>query len=418
MTKVWGLCFAYGDPHFDTFDGKRMTVTRDNLRFWLFRSAAFNMEVQTKWPNDGLIVGYALSGGALDSHTVVVRNLLNKVGKVKNDVTVEYDGVRIVQAEGSAVTMNGIKFEHGADIQPNYHHIRPEDERWEWFNENWKKNSEHLYHITFPDGTELHTMGVGNKRPRLANIIKSFKQPDTIGGLCGNFNGDLTDDWPSKGGGDASFNPEWFSRFDVPNPINLNLALLESRPGSFAATGGLLQDPELDTTLKGCAPEKRAAAEAACADVSAMDMRQSCLFDICFTGDPDMATDEHVVGIMESYAGDNVEVRMATQSTVEGRCLDSKGQSYAALAAANVEDEAGCEALLAKLETKTGVQGAQFSEVAKCQILFDVDSIDQRDQMVAADSAGMWGVKIDGDGGHSIVSGLSREPGWTCWKIG
>merc|ERR1719399_2726464 len=112
--KVWGLCLAYGDPHMETFDGKHMTITRDGLRFWLFRSSAFNMEVQTKWPNDGLIVGYALSGGALGSHTVVVRNLLQKVGKVKNDVTVLYDGVRIVQSEGSKVEKNGIKFEHSA----------------------------------------------------------------------------------------------------------------------------------------------------------------------------------------------------------------------------------------------------------------------------------------------------------------
>merc|ERR1719321_2425361 len=240
--KVWGLCLAYGDPHMETFDGKHMTITRVGLRFWLFRSSAFNMEVQTKWPNDGLIVGYALSGGALGSHTVVVRNLLEQVGKVKNDVTVLYDGVRIVQAEGSTVNNNGITFEHSANVQPNYHHIRPEDEKWQWFRDNWAKNSEHLYHITFPDGSELHTIGIGNRRPRLANIIKSYKQPG-LGGLCGNFNGDLTDDWPSKGGGAASFDPQWFSRFDVSSPIDLGL--VETGSESLAATGGDLLDPEL-----------------------------------------------------------------------------------------------------------------------------------------------------------------------------
>merc|ERR1719335_1904057 len=255
--KVWGLCLAYGDPHMETFDGKHMTITRDGLRFWLFRSAAFNMEVQTKWPNDGLIVGYALSGGALGSHTVVVRNLLQKVGKVKNDVTVLYDGVRIVQSEGSKVEKNGIKFEHSAKIQPNYHHIRPEDERWDWFKTNWAKNSEHLYHITFPDGSELHTIGIGNARPRLANIIKSYKQP-SLGGLCGNFNGDYTDDWPSKGGGAASFDPQWFSRFDVSSPINLGL--LEGVSESLAVTGSVVQNPAVDDAMKNCSQAGKLAA--------------------------------------------------------------------------------------------------------------------------------------------------------------
>jgi len=431
-----------------TFDGKSVTLNMPQ-NFWLIRSPSFDMQIKTQWVRDGLMTHYALTGGLMGNNIVVVRNdgVIDPDAKDKNLVKVFFKGSsgkweRIVKDEGSKVWRDAVIYEHNKNLLPDYKHLKPGNDTWLWYEENWPLFDTHIYRFFFPDGSEISTTGIGggkSDRPRLAVVIKMWQQPG-LSGMCGDFDNVPDNDWPKKGtrGGKALEDPEvqeWFKRHDIAPqelvdydepPVSLKppesrapfLSLSDAR---FLSTGqddssSAATESSDDPVITNCRPEIKAAAETSCQDLLA-DEKASCIFDICSTNDTERVVDAHMVEIEEHSLYANQNITLVDTMEVPGRCLDSKGQAYStieALAYSNATGDNSCLALLRSL-TLAGVQGAQQQTGGACQLVLDDNpgNIGLFDNLPPDME---WGAVIAGQG-HGIVDTTTQQDNWVCWRV-
>jgi len=390
---------------------------------------------------------YALTGGLMGNNIVVVRNdgVIDPDAKDKNLVKVFFKGSsgqweRIVKDEGSKVSRDAVIFEHNKNLLPDYKHLKPGNDTWEWYEENWPLFNTHIYRFSFPDGSEISTTGIGGglqDRPRLAVVIKMLQQPG-LSGMCGDFDDVPENDWPKKGGSSKALEDpkvqEWFKRHDIAPqdlvdydepPVSLKLLQSSSFPSLSDAWSLLTGQKDMslaatessdDPVITNCSAEIKAAAETKCQDLLADD-KASCIFDICSTGNVERGVDEHIVEIEEHSLYANQNITVVDTMEVPGRCLDSKGQPYSTVEALAYSDAAGehsCLALLRSL-TLAGIQGAQQQEGGACQLVLD-DIPENIGLFENLPSDMSWGSVISGQG-QGIVDATTQQEGWVCWRV-
>mmetsp|Transcript_72043 Transcript_72043/g.233023 ORF Transcript_72043/g.233023 Transcript_72043/m.233023 type:complete len:139 (+) Transcript_72043:1-417(+) len=137
-------------------------------------------------------------------------------------------------------------------------------------------------------------------------------------------------------------------------------------------------------------------------------MERDCIFDICLTQDVGVAEDALATEILkEKVNAKGIPVFMG-----HGRCLDSEGRHFAAFATSlRTEDE--CREVLRSLSFTKGVLGAQIRRTSTCEVLV-VRGSDPTGVVIP----GGWGAyRSSPRSGEGLVSGILRDPSWSCWQL-
>lgn len=84
-----GLCAAFGDPHFITFDGAQTTSVGDMVQ-WLVKTDSIHIQDLARG-SEGALLGFAASGPFLSDHRLVVSK-----DQLHGPLKVSWDGVEIL----------------------------------------------------------------------------------------------------------------------------------------------------------------------------------------------------------------------------------------------------------------------------------------------------------------------------------
>jgi len=250
-------------------------------------------------------------------------------------------------------------------------------------------------------------------------IIKLAREPG-LSGLCGNFNDDSQDDCHECNKQEMAEYVQLVPSSDIP------FGFLEgARDGALVReeTNAETEDTTADESVEddynlvrsNCAADNATlltVADVACAGVHRQGTVESCVYDICVTGDVDFERDEHTVEILEVVAGNGV----VAQEPDEGRCVDQLGRTYPSLSHLHMNTKQECRALLQEVGNIAGVEGVQLGPNRTCEIIFDAGSNATQylvHQQVVKGSR-MWGATHPGTG-TELVGSASKESGWQCW---
>lgn len=162
--------------------------------------------------------------------------------------------------------------------------------------------------------------------------------------------------------------------------------------------------------LQACPAELLKAASETCDHIPEKDLRFDCKYDVCVTGDPNVALD--------SVAMEVLEIKEAKGTVVfegDGRCLDYADRLFTTFKThAGQSTAEKCQEILRSLATTKGVRGAELGPSKECLIAVD-HNIDPK-----ADLDVGWEVSNEPTGdGEGIVSSTSLTgiEGWRCWKL-
>lgn len=394
-----GLCAAFGDPHFVTFDGAH-TVFMGHMAIWLVRSHEIWMQAASK-EEDGKFQGLAIGGPFMRGHRLIVKKTSPTTLQASFDgedilvqATDEFhvkdivDGFR--REEWNASLHNEGILKVRTEIQFS---VGPWPERF------IGSPAGGLYLLRLPGEVEVTITGVDF----MSVVITMPPQLGGQGGYCGNFNGDEVDD----------FEP---TRRSFHKPAGTYLGPVDSSELLFdrdwlggdgaEGEGASLLDPE--SVVRDCDESLKAVGARRCRMVTDRRLKEDCLFDVCASGKVDAADGILSAEILE----EKVNSRGIPVFIGRGRCLDVVGQTYTAIDT-TLTTERDCTMVLRSLAITAGVFGAQMSVGQPCQILVR-PGID----LARVAIKGGWGRRVSaGVHGRGMVSGCSHEASWKCWRL-
>mmetsp|Transcript_68922 Transcript_68922/g.183618 ORF Transcript_68922/g.183618 Transcript_68922/m.183618 type:complete len:748 (+) Transcript_68922:211-2454(+) len=235
-------CLAWGDPHFETFDGQKMNYYGPG-EYYLVQSPVVMVqgkyEINPKWPKAAVMTSFAVGGAVMRGHRLVVEN--NKgVAKVL------YDGEPILQEFPSSFNNDLISARFDKTVSD---HKRA-------------KNKQGFLFL-LPNDITLAVLQYQGQYIDLTITMPRF--PGKIDGHCGNFNGNKEDDTREAMFGRGTSG--------------------EVKEGDSMFTTHVKgqKSPELD--ISDCDPKAIEFAEEHCDGLDSEVHYEACVFDVCLTGD-------------------------------------------------------------------------------------------------------------------------------------
>ncbi|CAE7235085.1 unnamed protein product [Symbiodinium natans] len=363
--EVTGLCAAFGDPHYITFDGAQTTFVGDMVQ-WMVKSNSVWLQALSKG-SQGRMMGFAAGGPFLFGHTLVVWK-----EDYNQPLKVSWDGELILQDDVSE-----FHFEQQPGVLDAYR-------RQSWdadvFDDRVLSLRTHMQFAvgTFPERfVTLPETGIYMfKLPRniavsltgvdFMSVVVSMPPEAGQGGYCGDFNGDPDDDaepivpsWDRPIGRFLGPVPKAMSLF----PEDLTVALL----GDSAKEHSRMSEAEAVAakikSVKECPQPLLAKAEAACNGLQA-SFHKFCVFDVCMTKDLGAAGSVGAAAVVEH----KVNARGVPVFMGHGRCLDKDGHGFMSFAT-KLRTDTACQQLLRTLALTDGVMGAQLKRGGHCEVL-------------------------------------------------
>jgi len=370
-----GLCFAFGDPHFVTFDGPESMFLR-TLNFWLVHSA--NVHIQgMSIGKYGMQRGIAIGGPFMKDHKLIaflegkadVMALQESVHPIK----VAWDGKEILTQDGDVVKEQDICELHRHPPQTMLledEQIDKLDGNHKWWHKNfksrWQSTVQSVYHFKCAQNVEIFLASHSN----LEVVIKMPPQENQAG-YCGNFNGNPEDDVRYSADGKPTAAGEML---DAPKD---NEDLFKD----FGSLDGVEFKPNWKTSSmiqvvrnETCSEELKKKAEHFCHQIPEKSLHGGCIYDVCATKSTSVAVDAFIMEIMKTKFG-----RRLVEWDGHGRCLDQDNSTFSSLTAQDhALDRDGCIALVERAVGVKGLQGAQIQSEGPpgspitCQILMDM----------------------------------------------
>lgn len=381
----------------------------------------------------GFMLGFAAGGKWMSGHTLVVAkwtspNQLMSDGNpktlVKTPVRVYLDGKQILKKDGdryanSVLDLHRYRANQMKLSSKELDELDPNDviPRWWWkdkFRDEWVYKGEKItnakYHFILPNGVHVHL----TDRTGLELLIK-MPPADGQEGWCGNFNGKSGDSSEDMLGefqpGESFFTSvKKLSLLGASEPETEASAWSIFKPWTWGARGtAMSEEEEKESTqkvLEACSSALKEASN--CSSIPEKDLRDSCFYDVCVTGDPGVAED--------SIGMEILQVKEAKGTVVfdgEGRCLDNVGHFFTTYKTEGQSSTAEkCQQVLQSLASTNGIRGAELSPAKECFIVVDPKINPQSTSIEPG-----WAYEEKGADGSGIVSRTDETKGWTCWKL-
>eukprot|EP00931_Biecheleriopsis_adriatica_P040531 TRINITY_DN2322_c0_g1_i1.p1 TRINITY_DN2322_c0_g1~~TRINITY_DN2322_c0_g1_i1.p1 ORF type:complete len:588 (+),score=125.02 TRINITY_DN2322_c0_g1_i1:81-1844(+) len=434
-----GLCAAFGDPHFITFDGAQTTFV-GNMIQWLVKSNRIWIQAIAK-DSEGKLLGFAVGGPFMKGHNLTVYS-----SRAGGPLRVSFDRKPILQGKNS-------RYSDQSGLLEAY---RREDWDSTLFDDdilNLRTNMKFaigefpdrfltlpkhgVFLFKFADSVQVTLTGVDY----MSVVISMAAQAGGQGGYCGNFNGEPDDDaepvvpsWDRPIGENLDAVPEGQSLF----PKDISLSLLGEREGRQKDTSYQASFLQRQKKITECPPELLSTAEAACSNQS-QAFHKFCIFDVCLTGDAAAAGDVRAAEIMEM----KMNARGIPLFMGRGKCLSSEGLSFQSFDTKIRTDE-GCKLLLHALALTPGVLGSQLHRGSNCQVLVEpgtdprstaipggwgaspvrsdaeADALRQdalRIPSMVAPLSDLGGPEQEGPHGEGSIQDTSADAAWSCWAL-
>jgi len=393
-----GLCAAFGDPHFVTFDGAH-TVLMRHQSLWLVRSRDVWIQAESIG-SDGRLQAVAIGGPFIKNHTLLLRKLNTTTlqatldGKVILDAAeADYSMPDVVEAhrrtKWNATLHNDDALAVRTQIQFN---VGPWPERF------LERPVGGLFLLKFPGGVEVTATGVDF----MTVVVTMPPASGGQSGYCGNFNSDKADDY-------TEVRPSFHQPIGADlGPINPSESLLGSAGlQSQSAVGTQVADP--DTVLSECSASLMTMAVEVCKGVSNLENQRDCIFDVCETNLVSAADGALAAELLET----KVNTRGIPLPVGTGRCHDAVQRLYVSIST-NLHSAEDCKDVLRSLALTDGVMGAQLKAGGTCEVLIERGANPQ-----AVAIQGGWGPTINEEAnGQGIICGVTvADSDWSCWQL-
>lgn len=398
-----GLCASFGDPHFVTFDGAHTVLMADRV-IWLVKSQDIWIQALSKdW--DGKLAQLAVSGPFIQNHVI----LLNKDSPWS--ISAYFDGEPILEENVSEFHMlevadlyRNVEWNstlHGTDALQVRTQLQfsvgPWPERF------LNRPVGGLFLLKLPNDVELAVTGADT----MSVVITMPSQEGGQSGFCGNFNGNVSDDFIKVG---PSFNipigPDLENVEESQQIVDLELTATEDSPIPNVTANASWQSP--DAILERCSAGLKASAVERCTTVEDERLQLACIVDVCASG---------LISAANGVLGAEIVMTKVNSRGIPlfmgfGQCLDCIGRPYRAFGT-HIPSAADCTDVLRSLSTVAGVMGAQLREEGNCEILV----------MNGTDPTGLsilggWDAALDEfSAGAGIIMNTTHEPEWKCWQL-
>jgi len=392
-----GLCAAFGDPHFVTFDGAH-TVFMGHQAIWLVRSTDVWVQAMST-DVSGRLEALAIGGPFIGYHTLLVRKISPW------EIEVSLDGEAMFEAGSGEFYLEGVVYAFKSDSWNVTLHnedalkVRTQMQfsTGPWPERFLSRPPGGLYLFRFPENVEVTVTGAD----MLTAVITMPVQSGGQSGYCGDFNGNAYDDFVD--GDDPSFHLP--AGADL-TPIEPDFLLFDLSWWPLNSSNRSWLEP--GNVLSGCHQTLLELAEERCQFVTDARMKNYCRMDVCATGNLSASEGILAAEIIEY----KVNARGIPVFAGNGKCLDVVGQTYQAIST-NLESMSECKDVLKSLAVTLGVVGAQLQQGALCQIL-----VTPHADPTSVKIKGGWGPAIDSASrATGFISNTTGESDWQCWQL-
>mmetsp|Transcript_41623 Transcript_41623/g.89354 ORF Transcript_41623/g.89354 Transcript_41623/m.89354 type:complete len:535 (-) Transcript_41623:67-1671(-) len=437
-TQTIGLCAAFGDPHFTTFDGAHTILLPPKLYYvmWLVKSQDIWIQGLSKMPGRGNFMGFAVGGPFMQNKTLLVYNATLTGGRT-GSIEAMYGGEKILETVPSDFESPFMVWAaRRADWEVSLHDSEvlgiPSAINWDigtWPSRFQNAPLGGVYYFKLPNNVEITASGVDF----MTAVIRMSTQTGGQGGYCGNFNGDAADEFepPPEGSIYEVLRPAWNTAVgedlgEVPARLNMfpaslmtSLMQIVEVEGASNAAASKSEDggrPGINgPNMQPCSQAQLAAAVKACTGIADDDLRSACEVDVCLTGSSNAVDSAGATGVMENQLADG----RVPLFIGHGSCHDAKSVAFKTLATKDVRSSAKCLKLLRDFSGVPGVLGAQLQTEGSCELVLKFDVAPRKVKAHAPNVAFKQDVERPrGDTSkREFIAGVQKDLSYSCWRL-